>query len=370
MFFDEFPWIHTQKSGFLQAFAHFWNTWGTRHSNIIIVICGSAAFWMIRNVVNNKGGLHNRISKVIALLPFNLHETESYLKSRGVRLDRYQLLQLYMAMGGIPHYLKEVNPGQSVAQTINHLFFSKNGLLRKEFGNLYKSLFDNAQHHMLVIKSLAKKATGLTRNEIIEACALSTGGTTTQLLEELEESGFITRYIPFEKDTRDIIYKLFDEYTLFYLKFIESSKAKGKDAWTLLSTGASFNSWAGFAFESICQKHIDQIKKALGIESVYTEISGWRYSPKRGEQGAQIDLLIDRRDLCINICEMKFSTSEFVIDKRYAAELTSKLRVFQENTKTKKTLFLTMITTWGVKRNTYYTSLVQNEVTVDALFKE
>lgn len=369
VFFDEFPWVHTPKSGFLQAFGHFWNAWASRQLNIIIVICGSAASWMIQNIVNNKGGLHNRITRRIRLLPFNLHETERYLKRQGIKLDHYQLLQIYMAMGGIPQYLSGIIPGESAAQNIDRLFFSKDGALKQEFRNLYESLFSNAQHHIAVIKALARKGRGLTRNEIIDTCGLSSGGTTTRLLEELEESGFIAQYIPFEKDTKDSIYKLFDEYSLFYLKFIEGTKAIGKGIWLRLSTGSAFTSWAGLAFESICQKHVIQIKRALGIEGVYTEASGWRYIPRRGEQGAQVDLLIDRQDLCINICEMKFSTAEFVIDKRYATELTTKLSVFKENTKTKKTLFLTMITTYGIKRNIYYASLVQNEVTIDALFK-
>lgn len=370
VFFDEFPWLHTQKSGFLQAFEHFWNTWASRQGNLVVVICGSAASWMIENIVNNKGGLHNRISRQIRLLPFNLGETESYLKSRSVNLDKYQVLQLYMTMGGIPQYLKGVQSGESAAQNIDRLCFVKDGSLKGEFKNLYRSLFDNAQNHEAVVRALAKKKQGLTRNEIITACNLSSGGTTTKLLSELEESGFITQYIPFDKTAKDSIYKLFDEYSLFYLKFIESAKATGAGTWLRLSAGSSYISWGGFAFEAICQKHVLQIKRALEIGGVLVETSVWRYMPKKGEQGAQIDLLLDRQDLCINVCEMKFSLSEFVIDKKYASELENKLKVFRENTKTKKTLFLTMITTYGVKKNDYHTSLVQNEMKMDALFKE
>jgi AAA+ ATPase superfamily predicted ATPase len=370
IFFDEFPWLHAQKSGFLQAFEHFWNTWASRQTNLVVVICGSAASWMIENIVNNRGGLHNRISRQIRLLPFNLCETESYLKSRGVNLDRYQVVQLYMTMGGIPQYLKGVQPGESAAQNIDRLCFVKDGLLKREFKNLYRSLFDNAQNHESVVRALAKKKQGLTRNEIIAACDLSSGGTTTKLLSELEESGFITQYIPFNKTAKDGIYKLSDEYSLFYLKFIENAKATGAGTWLRISAGSSYNSWGGFAFEAICQKHVVQIKRTLEIGGVLVETSVWRYMPKKGEQGAQIDLLLDRQDLCINVCEMKFSISEFVIDKKYASELENKLKVFRENTKTKKTLFLTMITTYGIKKNDYFTSVVQNEVRMDALFKE
>lgn len=368
IFFDEFPWIQTPKSGFLNAFGHFWNTWASNQPNLIVVICGSAASWMINNVVHNKGGLHNRITRRIRLLPFTLHETATYLKSRRVVLDQYQVLQLYMATGGIPHYLKNIQPGESAAQAIDRLHFSANGPLKDEFTSLYRSLFDNPVHHISIVKALAGKRQGLTRNEIIDICQLSSGGFTTQLLNELEESGFITSYTPFEKNVKDSIYRLSDEYSLFYLKFQHNKRASGAGTWLRLSETSSWKSWSGFAFESICLKHILSIKKAIGIEDVYTEVSPWRYAVE-GEQGTQIDLLFDRKDNCINICEIKFSTTEFTIDKSYALALRQKLSIFRERTKTRKTLFLTMVTTYGVKKNEYYTALVQKDVIMDALFK-
>lgn len=367
--FDEFPWIHTPKSGFLTAFGHWWNTWASRQPQLKVVICGSAASWMIENILHNKGGLHNRVSRTLQLLPFNLQESEEYLKSRGVKLDHYQILQLYMAMGGIPQYLKQVEKGKSTQQVIDKLFFEKNAMLKTEFSVLYQSLFDNASHHEAIVRVLARKAKGMSRTEVIDACGLSTGGTTTRLFEELEQSGFITQYIPFEKTSRDAIYKLTDEYSLFYLKFIDHARATGSGTWHKLAEGQSYNSWSGYAFEAICQKHLPQIKKALGISGVYIEASGWRYTPKKGETGAQIDLLLDRADHCINLCEMKFSADEFTIDKKYAGELDSKISVFKAQTKTKKTIFPTMITTYGTKQNMYYTGRIVSEVTMEDLFK-
>ncbi|MBN8788592.1 MAG: AAA family ATPase [Terrimonas sp.] len=367
--FDEFPWIHTAKSGFLTAFGHWWNTWASRQPQLKVVICGSAASWMIENILHNKGGLHNRISRTIRLLPFTLKESEDYLISRGLKLDRYQILQLYMAMGGIPQYLKQVNKGQSAHQVIDKLFFEKNGMLKTEFNVLYRSLFDNASHHEAIVRQLAKKASGLSRAEIIEACGLTTGGTTTRLFEELEQSGFITQYIPFEKTSRDGIYKLSDEYSLFYLKFIDRIRATGAGVWHKIAEGQSYKSWSGYAFEAICQKHIQQIRKAIGIAAVYTEASGWRYISKKGEKGAQIDLLLDRADHSINICEMKFANGEFTIDKKYADELDNKVKVFRAQTKTKKTIFPTMITTYGTKQNIYYTGRIVSEVKMENLFK-
>lgn len=368
VFFDEFPWLDTPRSNFLSAFSYFWNNWAVKQKNLLVIICGSAASWMIKNVVHNKGGLHNRITQSIRLLPFNLAETEAYLKSRSVNLDRYQILQIYMTMGGIPFYLKNVRKGESAAQCIDRTCFTKDGTLRDEFNKLYGSLFDHAEHHMKIVKELSKKGKGLTRNEIIVACKLSSGGTTTTILNELEESGFITSYVPFEKATKDAIYKLTDAYSLFYLKYIENHKTNAANTWIRLSSTSSWKSWSGIAFETICLKHIEQIKKALGIAAVQTTESVWRYVPGKGMPGAQIDLLIDRNDYSINICEMKYSDSEYTVTKTYAEELKRKRDVLRRETKTKKTVFITMVTTFGVLKNVHSIGNVDNQLTMDALF--
>ena len=369
VFFDEFPWIETQKSGFLQAFDHWWNASASKKSYLKVIICGSAASWMIDKIINNRGGLHNRVTQTIRLLPFTLAETQAYLQSRHVILDQYSQLQLYMAMGGIPHYLRSINPGESTAQILDRLCFAKDGPLKNEFNNLYKSLFAHSEHHEQVIRALSGKGKGLTRNEIIGECNLTSGGTTSRILQELEESGFITPYIPFQKNANESIYKLSDEYSLFYLRFIEHAKDTAEGAWLRQYGTPAYKIWSGFAFESVCQKHVLQIRRKLGIEGVLTTISAWRHAPGKGAQGVQIDLLLDRQDRCINICEMKFSSDEFVIDKKYAAELDRKVNVFRNETATKKTLFPTMITTYGARRNEYYLGHIQAELVMEDLFK-
>ncbi|MCW3074569.1 MAG: ATP-binding protein [Flaviaesturariibacter sp.] len=368
LFFDEFPWLNSRKSGFLEAFDHFWNTWASRQPNLIVVICGSAASWMINNVVNAKGGLHNRITRSIRLLPFSLSETKAYINSLSVNLDHYQILQLYMAFGGVPHYLRNVERGRSATQLINKICFTGTGALRDEFTNLYQSLFESAGNHIKTVKALSKTPKGLTRQEIIDVCGFSSGGGTSDMLNELEQSGFILSAIPYNKTFRESIYRLTDEFSLFYLRFMDGVKITGNDMWSLLSTTNTYKVWCGMSFEAICLKHIPQIKQALSIGGVHSEESPWRYGGTKGESGAQIDLLIDRADRTVNICEMKFYTSQFTIDKAYATELERKLQVFQEQTKTKKSLFLTFLTTYGVKKNEYAARLIHNELTMDIFF--
>jgi len=369
IFIDELPWLATNKSGFLPALENFWNSWANKRTDIVLVVCGSAASWMISNIVRSRGGLHNRITRRIRLLPFNLYETECYLKSRNIHLERYDILQLYMVMGGIPHYLKEVRRGQSATQVIDEACFSKDGLLRDEFYSLYEGLFNKAERYLRVVQVLAKNPKGLTRNELMKATKLSSGGTTTKIFDALEESGFIFKYLPVGKNTRLALYKLSDPYSAFYLKFMTNSRASGTGTWVKKSTTSTWKSWSGFAFERICLAHIPQIKEALKIGGIYTEESAWRKTGTKQTAGSQIDLLIDRGDNVINICEIKYALDEFTITKKYAEELKRKIAVFRKDTKSKKTLFLTMITTFGVTENQYATSLVQQSIAMGMLFK-
>ncbi|MFV1966838.1 MAG: ATP-binding protein [Pirellulaceae bacterium] len=371
VFFDEFPWLASRRSGFLPAFEHFWNTWASQQPWLIVVICGSASAWMIRKVVHHRGGLHNRITRRICLEPFTLAETRQYLSSRGVDPGLRQTLELYMVMGGVPHYLKEIERGRSAAQNIDHICFAQTGLLRDEFDRLYASLFDHFERHVAVIRSLARKRCGMTRNEILNKTGRRTGGGTTQILRELVESGFVKQMLPFEKSRKETVYRLADEYSLFYLKWIERNRAGGAGSWLKKQSGPAWKAWSGYAFENVCIKHAWQLKKALGISGVDTDESSWYYRPANtSESGAQIDLLIERRDDCINLCEMKFSEAEFAIDKRYAAELRNKREVFRRVTNTRKTLFLTMVTTYGVRDNVYRQELIANSIEMNVLFVE
>ncbi len=368
LFFDELPWLDTHRSGFLSAFGYFWNMFASQRTDLLVIICGSAASWMIKKVVNNKGGLHNRITQRIRLMPFNLQETEAYLQAKSIHYTRYQLLQLYMTLGGIPHYLNAVKRGQSVQQVIEQSCFDKDGLLYHEFGNLYQALFKDATTHIALIRALAGQRSGLTRAQVLVAAKLNTGGGATAALEELEECGFLIKVLPFGKKTKDTVFRLVDEYSYFYLKFIEDKTPAEQGQWIARSQSSAYRTWSGYAFENCCLRHITQIKHALGITGVATTQSSWQLTGNDAERGAQVDLLIDRADQTINLCEMKFSEHPFVIDKAYAGILHQKTMAFRQNSKTRKNTLLTLITTYGVADNTYRQQLVDQEVTMEDLF--
>ena len=372
VFLDELPWLNTPRSGFLSAIEHFWNTYGSRKSNLILIVCGSAASWMIKNIVRSKGGLHNRITRQIRLIPFTLSETEKFLESRKVKLTRYQIIEIYMVMGGVPFYLMQVEPGLSVAQIIDNVCFTNQGLLRHEYENLYRSLFAASDQHMKIVALLAGKRKGLSRNEILQSLGMISGGTASNLLDELEISGFIEACVPYGKKTKDALFRLTDEYTLFYFKWLKElgKRSLGKGSWLLKQNDPGRRAWAGFAFENICLKHTGQIKHALGIAMVDSSEFPWQYKPSADSDlpGAQIDLLIDRRDMVINLCELKFSESEFIINKRYAKDLRRKMEVFKEISRTRKSVFLTFVTTFGVVNNAHSRELVVQSLTIEDLF--
>ncbi len=368
IFLDEFPWLAAGKSDFLRAFGLFWNSWASQN-NVVIVICGSAASWMITHVIRDKGGLHNRITRRIHLMPFNLYETELYLKSRGVKLDRYHLLQIYMAMGGVPHYLKEVEAGKTAIQNIDQICFSPQGLLREEFSQLYHALFDRADNHILIVRALASTWQGMTRAEVLDQTGLSDGGNTTNTLEELVNSGFVSSFYAFGKKKKEIRYRLTDEYSLFYLQFIEHKRGEGSGTWERLSQTQAWRSWSGYAFESLCLKHVPVIKKALGISGIYTEASGYHLKNSSFGRGVQIDLLLDRNDQAINLIEIKFYQSPFVVNKEQADEFRTKTAIFKTETGTNKQVFLVLLTTFPIIPNEHSLGAVDMALDMNCLFE-
>jgi len=376
MFLDELPWLASKKSKLIQALDYYWNAHFSKVPNFILIVCGSAASWMLDNLIHAKGGLYNRLTVRMHLEPFDLKETKKFLENNSIKLSNSQILDLYMAIGGIPFYLKEAKKGQSACQIIDALCFKKSGLLHSEFENLFHALFDQAEVHQKIIEEMAKAGSVISREALLKVLRLKSGGAINRRLYELEASGFIKCYVPYGNKKRDRYYRIIDEYTLFYLKWIEplvrSGAYSGKeDHWQKLAKSSSRYSWAGYAFESICLKHVHQISQALGLSKISYLVGTWRYIPRKGskEQGAQIDLLFDRDDGVVNICEIKYCDQKFVIDKAYAKNLMQKIEVFQKRVNTSKELFLSMITTRGVKKNLWSKELMHSEATLDDLFK-
>lgn len=369
VFFDEVPWLASRRSGFLAAFGHFWNAWASRQRGLVIVLCGSAASWMLQKIVGDRGGLHNRVTRRIRVEPLDLADVDELLRARGVELGHYQTIELYMAMGGIPHYLAQVRAGESAAQNIDRLCFARDGLLRGEFVNLYASLFERAERHEAVVRALAAKRRGLNRTTLLASAGLGSGGGATKVLDELEESGFIMQMPRLGHARRDALYWLADEYSLFYLTWIERQRAGADGGWLRKQGTPRWRAWTGLAFEATCLKHVAAIKAALGIAAVDSVEASWEQRTNvSGHDGAQIDLVIDRADRTMNLCEMKFSEAELVVDRAIADELRRKRELFRAATGTRKTLFLTLVTSHGVRANEHARGLIAQVIAMDALF--
>jgi AAA+ ATPase superfamily predicted ATPase len=373
IFFDEVPWLATRRSKFLQEFDYFWNTKWSRLPNLKLILCGSAASWILDNLINAKGGLHNRITRSILLEPFTLGETKKFLLKQSINLTYQQILDVYMVMGGVPFYLSQLDKNKSISQNINDLCFTKEGILYSEFTRLFKSLFESYELNLRIIKVISKYRYGISLTRLVKEVNKTVGGRFIEKLQELEAAGFIQKVLPYGKKHRDHYYRINDEYTMFYLNWIEKvgdKVPKGINYWIKISKSASWQSWAGFAFELVCHKHVSNIIHALNLDQVGCLVGSWKSipAPKEKKQGTQIDLLFDREDDAITLCEIKYSSHIFSIDKMYAKNLANKVSIFQENTRTKKQIFLAMVITSGLKKNIWSEDLVNEVVELKDLF--
>lgn len=377
LFFDEFPWMATKRSKLLQALEYYWNRYWSHDNRIKLIVCGSSASWIIDKIINNKGGLYNRTTQTMRLDSFSLYETKTYLSSLGIQLNHRQILDLYMVLGGIPHYLTHVKTGRSAHQNIDEICFQKNGPLTDEFNRLFGSLFKDSSVYINLIRIIGTSREGVSQNEISRISKLSRGGSITKRLKQLEEAGFILSFLPHRHQEKGLYYKIIDEYILFYLYWIEeylkSTRKQDQSTgyWISKAQSPGWKSWAGLAFEAICHKHVAQIRKALNIDPGALAVS-WRHQPrsKHGLGGAQIDLLFDRPDETITICEIKHSNQLFVIDKDCMQSIQRKIEIYKEQTRTEKQIFIAIIASSGLKPNKYSEEMGVQRINADDLFKE
>ncbi len=376
IFLDEIPWLASKRSGFLPALDHLWNRYLSRQSNVILIVCGSATAWILKKIVQDRGGFHGRLTAEINLKPYTLLGTENFFKVKNIELERKQIIELYLAFGGVPKYLNYLERGKSPAQSIQEVCFGPQGQLSLEFNRLFTSLFDDAEKHLKIVEALASCRSGLDQADIGQMTGLNSGGGFTEILKELEASGFIS-FIPNLGNAKRVgKYRLTDEYSLFYLTWIKPAFREhlgnvSMNYWQQMQNSPRYHAWAGYAFESICLKHVNQIVASLGLSGIIFKACGWVTRPQKGhldEFGVQIDLVIERSDHCTNLCEIKFSNAPFVISKEYEEKLRRKKECYRQATKTKNTLFTTMITPFGVVENAQYFASVDKQITMDALF--
>ena len=369
VFIDELPWLDTQRSGFVSALERFWNGWASARKDVVLIVCGSATSWIIKKILKNKGGLHNRVNTKIHLHPFTLNECERYARHRKLVMTRRQLMECYMIMGGIPYYWSKLERGLSLAQNIDNLFFNPDGELYDEFDALYASLFKNPQPYLTVVQTLGTKRVGLTREELIEQAGLEDNGRLSEILKDLEACGFIRRYTNFGFNTKNAIFQLIDSYTLFYYDFIVGNTSADSSFWSRQTGSPLYFNWCGHAFERVCLLHVDQIRKALSIFGTVSRICSW-YLPKTADKnGAQIDLIIDRDDSVIDICEMKYTKQPYEMKYEEEVRIQNRRDRFIAETGTDKAVQLILVSASGVKRNAYSDEF-HAIITADALFEK
>lgn len=362
IFLDELPWMDTARSDFKTALDFFWNSWASAQEDLVLIVCGSATSWIISNLLTGKRGFHNRVTRRIHLAPFSLAECEQLFEYNDVVMTRKQMIESYMVFGGVPHYLNLLDSRLSLAQNINQLCFKPHGELRSEYYNLFHSLFDKPEKHMAILEELAGKKEGLTRAELSQNPKIGGGSVLTKNLRELEECGFIRKFSNITKAEKDALYQLIDPFSLFAIEFIGSKKL---DSWNEYINSPGYNAWRGDSFEIVCFNHINQIKSALGISGIETNEFAWRSS--KSEKAVQIDLIIDRKDDVINLCEIKYTNDEYALDQDEYGKIQKRLTTFQKESGTKKAIHITMICGNGYKQNKY-SGIAQNVITGEELF--
>lgn len=367
VFIDELPWLDTPRSGFITALEAFWNGWACHRPNLMLVVCGSANSWMLDNLVNNHGGLYGRTTYEIKLTPFTLAECEQFYQSQGIQLSRYDIAQANMILGGVPYYMNYFARGKSLAQNIDNLFFAQNAKLKDEFTKLFASVFTNPEEMMRIVRYLATKRKGFTREGIAEGTHLPYNGDLSKWLKALVASDFVERYVPFGESKRNEHYRLIDPFSLFYLKFVDGQSEMDDAFWMNNVEAPKIKSWRGFAFEDLCLRHIGAIKRALQIAGISSSQSAWAVSGDDRQEGTQIDLLIQRKDNVVNMCEMKFYSEEFAVDKSYHTRLVHRMNTLVEKVSRKTVIHSTLVTTYGLAYNQYFGDFV-NVVTLDDLF--
>lgn len=363
IFLDEVPWMDTARSDFKSAFDFFWNSWGSSQEDLLLIVCGSATSWIINNILNDKGGFHNRVTKRVHMNPFSLGESELFFKNNGISLPKDKIIESYMIFGGIPYYLNLYDKRLSLAQNVDSLIFDPRGDLYNEYEQLFKSLFKKPGNHIKIMETIAKHKNGIQRVDLAEKSGVSDGEGLTKALRELEQCGFIRQYTNYTTAKKGCFYQVIDPFVLFILYFGRKGKTK---SWQTFIKSPEYYSWRGNAFETVCLLHIPQIKSALGISGVESSEFSWKSKKQAG--GAQIDLIIDRRDDIINLCEMKCTDKEFEISGEYKDELINKMDSFIDEVHPKKSVHITLITSNGLRQN-MYSDIIQNNVAPEKLFK-
>ena len=367
LFFDELPWMDTIKSNFIPALEHFWNAWASARTDIKLFACGSAASWMLDNIINSHGGLHNRVTHQILLQPFTIGECKQYFSANEFGYSDKEIAELYMVFGGIPYYLSLMDKQQSVVQNIDRLIFSETGEFHNEKENLFRSLFRQSEDYLAIVDAISQKSRGLTRSEVLEETGLNNNALFSQRLEELEKCGFIRSYEDYSGKRRQVVFQLIDPLCHFWHKIVEQNRYHDSEFWSHSVLSPLYNAWSGLAFEILCLNHVPQIKQALGIAGIQSRVFSWR-APEQAEKGAQIDLVIDRADHCVNLCEMKFSRTEYELTKAERERLENRILQFAQYAERKKSIRLTMITSYGLKAN-MHSGLIQNQLTLSDLMK-
>lgn len=311
IYLEELQWLANYESKLLSELKYAWDNQFRRNPKLLLILCGSAPSFMLEKVVHSKA-LYNRSQHEIHLQELSISETKLFLKNRSDR----EIFNAYLSVGGIPEYLKWVDKESSVFQGLCTHAFTSGSFFSREFEKIFTSSLANNKHYREIIETLSR-CKFLSREELAEKLKLTSGGTLSILLTDLEKCGFISKYCPYNlsNSSNVIRYAIADNYLHFYFNFIRpiQSKIENGDYNEVPQSAIKMDSyakWLGFAFERWCRKYSRVIAKILGFSGVqYRSGAYFSRATNKKDPGYQIDLVFDRADKVYTICEMKYLQS-------------------------------------------------------------
>jgi len=314
--FDEISWMGSEDPDFLGQLKTAWDLTFSENPELIFILCGSVSSWIEDNILKSTGFV-GRISVDMVLEELSIAESGEFWGARKNKVSPYEKFKMLSVTGGIPKYLEEIIATQSAEDNIHRLCFQSDGLLFREFDQIFSDLFSKrAQTYSDIVKTLAHSS--LTLDEVCEKLDVEKSGSVSSCLDDLELAGFIqedcTWNLSSKAESHLKKFRLKDNYLRFYLRYIEPNKekiAKGLFESKSFMLMPGWESVMGLQFENLVINNLKSLCKILRIDLLDIANAGpfFQRATQR-QKGCQIDLMIQTKHNTLYVCEIKFSTSD------------------------------------------------------------
>jgi AAA+ ATPase superfamily predicted ATPase len=303
---DEFQWMANYQNELVSVIKMIWEKYLSQNPDLTLILCGSIASFMKSKVLKSSA-LYGRTDYELNLHELNLSEISEFFPGKGSD----EVIDTAMLVGGIPKYLELISEYPSLYDALEPLAFSQDGFFKTEYDRLFASHFGKKPIFMKIIQTLATNPYGLTTGKLAKEMQVASGGTLCHQLDDLESAGFLHSIIPFDKPEGSKLrkYILMDAYVRFYHSIIRGSMKETTPPNTqfhAIMSSPRYAAWAGMAFEFLCMRHHKEISRILGFHGIPYTAGPFFQRKTLDTPGVQIDLLFERSDKILVLCEMKY----------------------------------------------------------------